>query len=762
MDYLPPDKESAENDATGGDELAIVEDGGTTEVGGEIIISSAPMASLPVDSSTSSPTSYPPTSSPTIDAQRAYEGRFAPPKSSQAMTTYTLLSDPLFFTRDRIRNRTHHLFGSLNGTLWLDVNNDGVRGSASNLTINAMEFDTGVNGVSTYLVGCDDDVVVTSTRSGGYGASSSSSFTSAVDGDDDDGNVTEGKMTDFPDAGRYEFRIRGEGVDSSSIFSSSSLHRGRYYVMYKAPRGYRMGGNVLPLGRTSSGGTGEEEDDDDFDCVPRGGEGLGYVDEASLIGDLDWGGYCARSIGCLDVEWLFNLRERYGNVTFADGTKEEDAYTLYVAYPSTSTLDVGLAREEWPLGTDQYADSELSFSFPSGTTEEDLESIVGAPEEFGKNPLRDMLEKNLLEYFKENDIGGDFDLRGIDLHSGKISTNKEAVTTTRSLRSLLMRRRGLDGGGDGEGSGGDSGATVTYAYTTRGKYNPPPFEQIGEIVSDSIDADPMGVVKSLGNRAGDGTTDDGGTSEIQIPPVFAKSQGAVSRHLSLKKPPSPVVVVPYSIIEGWATVPIVLLAASIAALVGALLYRRWRGRPVSTKTSAVDDDPFNPFKAYLDKGSGYAVTKSLPDDDKGARSVCDSRDTPPRDKKEGRNTKKKATGSVNSSDASSSRSRDRAKGKPKNGVANSFSSNGTSLSSTGSAYTAAKRGDGVTPRPPSGPSAATQQRHEQLAFEAQIADQAQMIQPVRSRRTNMNGGSGRAVGVDPSHGREASNARRTH
>ena len=51
-------------------------------------------------------------------------------------------------------------------------------------------------------------------------------------------------------------------------------------------RGYRIGGNVFPLDRrppaTASGaeGGGEEE----FECVPRGGEGLGYAVKAFASG----------------------------------------------------------------------------------------------------------------------------------------------------------------------------------------------------------------------------------------------------------------------------------------------------------------------------------------------------------------------------------------------------------------------------------------------------------------------------------------------
>jgi hypothetical protein len=688
MEYIPPEKESTENDAAGGSEVVIVEeeepDASSPTIASSPVTSSPIIASSPVTSTSSSPAS-----SPSIDAQLVYENSFAVPETSQAASTYTLFSDPLFFTPDSIRNRTHYLHGSIRGTLWLDRNNDGVRGSASNRTLNAMEFDYGIGGVRTHLVRCEDDVLVKSTRSG----------VGTTAGDIDDGVVVASRRTDVPGAGDYTFPI--EDDDDA----------GRYYVMYEAPSGYRMGGNVLPLGRRYV------EGGDYYECVPRGGEGLGYVDEVYLVGDLDWEGYCARSIGCIEIDKLFKFRDDFDKLEFVDGTKEEDysgTMKLAVAYPTLSALDVGLAVEEWPLGTDQYADSELTLSFPEGTTMEDLESIV--PEDFDASDLKGMMEKKLLEYFKENGMGGGFDLRGVDLHSGKISSNKGA-TTTRSLRSFSLRDRSLDEGG--------RGATVTYSYTTRGKYNPPPSEQLGEILSESINDDSVGVVKSLGERGGEGNNDD---SETLLPPVFAESEGAVSRHLSLKKP---IVLVSdsNSTVASWATVPIVLLTASIASLIGVLLFRRLLGR--RAKTAPNDCDPnSNPFLAYLEKGSGYAVTK-------------DSKYPPLRDKKD---KIKNATGSVNSSNASLSVSQGRAKGKSKNDVANSLISNGTSssgqrgrakgksksdvansltsngTSSTGSANTAAKRGD-------------VERRHMQSAWEAQIANQGQMIQPVRTRRT---------------------------
>ncbi|KAL3806248.1 hypothetical protein ACHAXA_010145 [Cyclostephanos tholiformis] len=116
MEYIPPEKESTENDAAGGSEVVIVEeeepDASSPTIASSPVTSSPIIASSPVTSTSSSPAS-----SPSIDAQLVYENSFAVPETSQAASTYTLFSDPLFFTPDSIRNRTHYLHGSIRGTL---------------------------------------------------------------------------------------------------------------------------------------------------------------------------------------------------------------------------------------------------------------------------------------------------------------------------------------------------------------------------------------------------------------------------------------------------------------------------------------------------------------------------------------------------------------------------------------------------------------------------------------------------------------------
>jgi len=59
---------------------------------------------------------------------------------------------------------------ALVGTAWLDGDADGIRGSAGNRTLNALEYNVGVGGVVATLVGCGDDADAgwsTTTASGG-------------------------------------------------------------------------------------------------------------------------------------------------------------------------------------------------------------------------------------------------------------------------------------------------------------------------------------------------------------------------------------------------------------------------------------------------------------------------------------------------------------------------------------------------------------------------------------------------------------------
>jgi len=519
-----------------------------------------------------------------------YQSRFPPEtETPRAVTTYDVFSDPHRFSPESIANRTHLVSDDLGGTMWLDADGDGVRGSADDPALNALEYDTGIGGVKVYLAKCREDgrQVHSSTSLPNVGGAASSMLRSEV-----------------PEAGRYSFPLE-------------TIEEGRYYVVYQAPPDHRITGNVLPLERTGG--------DEYFECIPAGGEGDGYMDEIRSKGDLDWGGYCARSIGCLEVDKRFNLFDEFPHRVFADGgdgSEYEGTMLNLVAMPDgESFLNVGLAREAWPLLTAQMADAQISLSFPPGVGGEDLASAV--PRDFGRSEVKRNLEA-VLKDMLAGDGSGSFELQDVVLRGGEIQQATAEVVPQ---------------GGDGRGSDEDPGsrrmlrglvhskeagvqseplaspprkdaepknAKVTYTFATRGRYNPPPHEQLGTIISDSINADPMGLVKSLKNRKNNG-----------LPELFENVTDAGARHLTMKveKPkrqPGPIGnVVTFSEAGddesqgsglGWATIPVILLSTLIAALIGVLLFRRMFPRRVKA-------DKRRHVEFYLNKGlTGFAVS----------------------------------------------------------------------------------------------------------------------------------------------------------
>jgi hypothetical protein len=90
---------------------------------------------------------------------------------------------------------------ALVGTAWLFGDADGIRGSAGNRTLNALEYNVGVGGVVATLVGCGDDADAGwSTTTASAGAPS--------DGGGGGGGGTS-RRTDVPGAGDYSFPIGG-------------------------------------------------------------------------------------------------------------------------------------------------------------------------------------------------------------------------------------------------------------------------------------------------------------------------------------------------------------------------------------------------------------------------------------------------------------------------------------------------------------------------------------------------------------------------
>lgn len=77
------------------------------------------------------------------------------PETPKAATTFSLFSDPNRFSLESIHKITHYLTNDFRGTLWFDADSNGIRGSATDSTLNAIEYDTGIGGVKVHLVKCD-------------------------------------------------------------------------------------------------------------------------------------------------------------------------------------------------------------------------------------------------------------------------------------------------------------------------------------------------------------------------------------------------------------------------------------------------------------------------------------------------------------------------------------------------------------------------------------------------------------------------------
>ena len=518
--------------------------------------------------------------------QEVYESSFpsepeyipslGPPR---AATTFALFSDPKRFDPESIYDKTHYLTDALKGNLWLDQNSDGLRGSSQDKTLNAAEYDVGIGGVNVQLVHCESNELVVKDGI----------TVSLPNGDGQvpniGGEVKAVKTSDLVEAG--ETYTAGE-----YSFSLDNMEPGRYYIMYQAPQDFRISGNTLPL----------DMDLSTRKCIPRGGEGNEYMNEVYSKGDLDWEGYCARSIGCFEVQPKFNLKEDFKDLQFMneenDSTYEGTVSNL-VSLPEKNMLNVGMTAERWPLGTAQFADSKITLNFPKGASSSSAENFRNAvmPANFQGSALKRQLEMTVGELFKNGGLGDDtFDIQGVDFVYGEIH-EKDSSRRTRFLR-------GLQGGGS---------IGVTYTFTTRGKYNPPPHVQLGTIVSDSINADPVGLVKSLKDK------------ENVLPPVFEEIEDANVRHLTLKNANGnhqglgggplgayQVMNAPNSGDGGlasWAQVPVALLSILIGLLIGVLLFRR-----VFTRRKQVSDDPLG---LYMKKGAiPWQAAKSNPDDKK--------------------------------------------------------------------------------------------------------------------------------------------------
>ena len=263
-------------------------------------------------------------------------------------------------------------------------------------------------------------------------------------------------------------------------------------------------------------------------------------------------------------------------------------------------LNIGVTRDLWPLNTNQFADGKVTFSFPERYSSQDLEDAL--PQDFESSSIKKSLEVTMATLFaKSNNKIGDFDVKGINFIGGEIFTKS---------RRRMLRGRGLQR----DNIGGAVG--VTYTFTTRGKYSPPPYEQLGTLVSDSINADPVGLVKSL---------KDIENPNVQLPEVFDEVDDANVRHLTLKNNEQLLKAAGGMGLYGslqvqaanegvgglasWASIPVAILSASIASLVGVLLFRRVFTR----RQKQVSND--HPLTMYMKKGSvGFNASRRRSED----------------------------------------------------------------------------------------------------------------------------------------------------
>ncbi|EJK47666.1 hypothetical protein THAOC_33599 [Thalassiosira oceanica] len=435
-------------------------------------------------------------------------------------SSFALFSDPSMFDPENVRDGVHYLTDSLGGTVSLPF-------SSGLSTAGGAVSGSAVPGVQVDLVDCTTDEPVARTFSG----------------------------TD----GVYDF-------DLSNVL----IRPGRYYATYRARRDMRVEGDTLPLERArrdglldgmtqwgpaamTQGGTAVLEEDE-FDCVPRGGEGRGYVDEAREVGDLDVGGYCARSAGCLEVGSRAALGGLFGRLEVLGGGSVKDLEgDKFAALPREGFWDVQFAREEWNLSTRQTASAEIYLGFPPDTPEEQL--ALGVPDNFANSQVKVGVEEAVLGVMS-NMYNGLFQLDDIQVTGGHLGNMRGGTASA----AFTSRRRGLRGSPDhGKGE-----RYITYDISARG----------------------------LEERAG--SDGDGG-----LPPVFATVESTGARHLTVKVEKKPVVVLDSSGgFESWATVPLVLLGAAIASLTLAFLGRRVLVRRVAPRSK-------NRFGAYLEKGAGF-------------------------------------------------------------------------------------------------------------------------------------------------------------
>jgi len=543
-----------------------------------------------------------------------YLNSFPPqPETNFASSTYMTFVNPQRFASDALRNSTQYLTDKLRGVVWLDVNSDGIRGSSTNQTLNAMEYDVGVGGAKVELVNCDTDEILVANNI---------NVSAMVQGITFPYEGGMAKRTDVPAAGIYEFPLVSEnnGNDSDAFV----VPPGRYYVMFTAPRDFRIIGNMLPLDRKKQQ-LGKPSDSASVMCNPFGGEGNAYRKKVEAIGDLDWEGHCGRSIGCFDVGKSFELKEKYPLLKVLNEGKneiEDDDEVMdmedyvgtlqnLVAIPARNTLNLGVSQDDWPLRTVQFAEVQLTLAFPSGTSDDDLT----VAQNFAAENVTRAMQRSLSEYFhrKSPDDAERFDIMGVDLHGSRV-IDMDAYNAIQEQEDQAKLW------GTSSSSSSENNActahihhksqspeeppprVVTYNFTIRGRYDPPPLVKLGPTALQSINEDPTNLFERLIEEM---SYNDGGS----VPTVFQEVEGAAACHMTLEKEPVVVdmeqcwSILPSMgdpLIECWSVLPVILLSTTIAILLTFLLIRRVR----RVRLNALND-AMKSIRSYLHRRTGF-------------------------------------------------------------------------------------------------------------------------------------------------------------
>ena len=564
---------------------------GSLGIDGSVIVDEEESAVASSTTNTAT-TTIPPTTTTTISAeeQQAYEKQFVQEPTGETTTSYSLFESGDAFTPDAITSKRHYMKNDIVGQLWLDVDMNGKRGSFTDSTLNAREQDSGITGVDAIvLVNCDTNQEVAVTKSQPVSA---------------DGDVTIQKVTETGGrAGNYRF---------PEVMNAP----GRYYIAYKAPSGFRINAGALP--------TTEEKVEYNsegvptyFECPLVGGEGETYYEDALSNGDFDNRGYCGRSVGCFEVGKKADIEQKFKDLVEVDDAGVEVASNsstfgpddMVVVYPDQHMLDIGLSEQVWPLDTQQFAEIEVDLVFPKTSTEAVTESLgetLESDSALAESTTVQAIERTLESTITTSDFSSvELEVEGVSMTTTSEHEKTSEETLGEPTRRNLRASRKLQDLVDSSGSNADGVTVVTYKFTARGGYKPPPHLQLGKIVEDSINSDQRKLTKSLQDKIGQG-----------LPDVFAQLENVDSRHLTVKEDlPSVVEMLndqsqPTSTMASWATVPVILLAVFISGLIGLFFFRRAFSRRRAVHHKDLEDD--------LEKGKD--------DDDKKERLKDDPMD----------------------------------------------------------------------------------------------------------------------------------------